>query len=890
MATVDPGSAGPPRRLERLAGWLIAGSVRESALGDLAERYRSRFGSEGVRGWYVRQALSVGMATRLQEMEARFAPRMRAGLRGDGALRGLAGDGRLAVRGLVREPGVALVSVLTLALGMGATSAIFSVVNPVLFESLPYREPERLVMVWEEERGGTTSNTGYATFADVREDSRSLESVAAMGSWSVTVTGDGRPERLLGQRVTAEFFGTLGARPALGRDFLAEEDGPGAGAVVILSHGLWRRRYGGDPGIVGRSVTLSGDTYEVVGVMPAEFESLLAPEAQLWRPLRYDLSLPYACRTCRHLRAVARLAAGVSVEDADREVDALSAEYVARFPTEFEVAGMRLEPLQEQVVKQARPALRLVLGAAGLVLLIACANVANLLIARAVRRAPEFAVRSALGAGRWRVARQLLVESVILGLAGGAAGLMIALWGLKALVGFAPPELPRLSAVTVDRGVLLFTGLMAVGAGLAFGMLPALLAGRIDLARRIGAGLRVAGSRRRRALRRGLVVSEVALALALAVAAGLLVRSLGRLLDVKTGFEPDGLLTMETQASGPAYDDDAAVWAMQARLLEAVAAVPGVASAALASQIPLGGNFDRWGVRIEEKPLANPSQAPGADRYSVTADYLVTMGIPVLRGRGFTPADRAGAVPVVLINESFAERSWPGEDPLGRRVQLGAPDSPLRTIVGIVGDVRHTGLDAVTGPQIYMPMTQSPFADGMPVLVVRSDADPAALAAPVSEAVWSVDRSLAISRILPAPQLVRMTAARRRFALQIFSAFAIVALLLAGAGIYGVLSGTVAERTREIGVRTALGATRRDVLGLVIGQGMRMAGMGLALGIAIALSATRLLRGLLFGVQPTDPVTVLAVSVILGVVAIAASAAPAWRAARTDPMKTLRGD
>jgi putative ABC transport system permease protein len=690
--------------------------------------------------------------------------------------------------------------------------------------------------------------------------------------------------------VSADFFRVLGVQPALGRDFLPEEDSPTARAVVLLGHSLWQRRFGGDPSIVGRTVTLSGDSYEVVGVLPADFESLLAPEAQVWRPLGYDVSQSWACRTCRHLRAVARLAPGLSVAEADEELDALSARYVALHPTEYEAAGMRLEPLREQVVKQARPALGLVLGAAVLVLLIACANVANLSFARAVRRAPEFAVRNALGAGRWRSARQLLIESVVLGIGGGAAGLLAGLWCVRTLVGLAPPELPRLSAVGVDGGVLLFTGLVAVGGGLAFGVLPAAVAGRTDLTRRMGAGQRVAGSRRRRALRSGLVVSEVALALALTAGAGLLVRSLDHLFAVDSGFDPAGLLTMEVQAVGPAYDEDGAVLAMQARLLDAVGSVPGVASAGLVSQLPLGGNFDRWGVRIEDKPLSNPAQAPGADRYSVTPDYIPTMRIPVLRGRAFTPADRTGTVPVVLINQTFVDRDWPGEDPIGKRVQLGAPDSPWRTIVGVVGDVRHSGLDTPPAPQIYLPIAQSPWADALVALVVRSDGAAASLGGLVSRAVWSVDGSLAISRVLPAPELIRASAARRRFALQLFAAFAAVALLLAGTGIFGVLSGAVSERTREIGVRTALGATRRDVLGLVIGQGMRIAGLGLVLGIALALGAARLLRGLLFGVQPGDPATLLAVSVILGVVALVACAVPAVRAAHTDPVRALRTD
>lgn len=810
--------------------------------------------------------------------------------RGDGPVRALAADVRGAIRSLMREPGPSSIAMLTVALGIGAATTIYSVAKPVLFEPLPYADPKGLVMVWEEEASGSNSNTGYGTFADMARDSRKLESLSAMAWWSVTLLGDGRPERFMGQSVTAGFFGTLGIRPALGRDFRGAEDVPEGNNVVLLSHSLWNRRFGGDPAILGRGINLNGRTYEVIGVLPAEFESLLAPRAEIWRPLGYDPSLPWACRSCRHLRAVARLGAGVSIGEAEQELDALSAGYVAQHPTEYETAGIRLVPLHEQLVEQARPALRLVLGAAGLVLVIACANVMNLLLARALRRRPEFAVRNVLGAGRMRVARQLLTESVVLGAVGGVGGLLLAVWGVRVLVRLGPASLPRLHAVGVDLQVFAFVAVVAVGTGLLFGVLPAFVASATDPSRRLDPGTRVARSRAGRRLRFGLVVSEIALALALAVGAGLLVRSLERLLQVEVGFDPAGLLTMEVQAAGADYDEEPAVWSVQGRLIDAIAGVPGVTSAALASQIPLGGNFDRWGVRIESKPLANPALAPGADRYSVTADYLAAMDIPVVRGRGFVDEDRSDAVPVVLINESFARRSWPGDDPVGQRVQLGAPDSPWRTIVGVVGDVRHTQLDAETAPQIYMPTDQSPRADAQFVLVIRASADPASLGAAVREVVWSVDENLAIGRVRAGNELIRSATTSRRFALQIFGVFAIVALLLAGAGIYGVLSGAVAERTREIGVRAALGATRRNVLALVVRQGMQMAGVGLAVGVAIALGAGRLLGSLLFETGPNDPMTLAVVSGILGIVTLAACAAPAWRAARTDPMDTLRSD
>ncbi|HET9982737.1 MAG TPA: ABC transporter permease [Longimicrobiales bacterium] len=799
-------------------------------------------------------------------------------------------DVRLAARLLVRAPGFTVVAVLTLALGIGANTAIFSVVRPILFESLPYPGAERIVMVWERGLDGEKTNTGFATYADVARESRSFEAVAAVRDWLPTVTGRGEPERLDGQRVSWTYFRVLGVAPALGRGFDAAEDAPGAERVVVLSHGLWRSRFGGDAGIVGRKVTLDGSPWTVVGVMPAGFENLLDPKARLWAPLRYDASLAWACRTCRHLRAVGRLRQGVAVGAAAREMDALSARVVSEHPTEYPRAGFRLVPLREEVAGGVRPVLLAVLGAVALVLLLACANVMNLLLARAAQREAEFSIRTALGASRGRLVRQLLAESLLLALVGGAASMAVAVPGVRALVAISPAGLPRLDAIRVDARAAGFAFALTTLVGVLFGLLPALVAGRGELNERIQRGTRrIAGTSRR--LRGALVVAEVALALVLLVGAGLLLKSVSRLLAVSPGFDAHGLLTVQVQTSGPRFADDTATHAFFDRVLEGVRAVPGVESAALTSQLPLSDDFDQYGVHSESWSRANPEQDPSAHRYAVSDGYLQTMGIPLVRGRALTARDRADAPPVVLINESFARRGWPGEDPIGQRVRMGsATEGAWRTIVGIVGDVRQVSLAAEQPDAIYVPEAQWPFADGALTLVVRTRGDAAALLPALRRAVHAVDKDQPITRVATMERLVADSAAQRRFALLLFGAFAAVAVALAGAGLYGVLAGGVVERMREIGVRAALGASRAEIVAMVVRRGLALTTVGLVLGLAAALAATRLLDGLLFGVSASDPLTYAGVAGVLVLAALVACWVPASRAARVDPASTLRAE
>jgi putative ABC transport system permease protein len=869
-----------------IARWLarlIPESEREFVLGDLEESHPRK----GPR--YLYELLRAALALRPVPRRSPSGPHP-ARSRGDTLMATLLTDLRYGFRQLARSPGFTLLSILTLALGIGATTAIFSVVNPILFRALPYPEADRIVHVAERSKEGTDAGTGYATFVDVQRMARSFEAIAVSSQWQPTLQGGGDPERLDGQRVTQGFFSVLGIHPALGRDFTAEENIRGKHRVTILSHGLWQRRFGADPAILGRQVTFDGIAYTVVGVMPKTFESLLAPTAQLWAPLGYEVSLPWACRTCHHLVEYARLKPGVTPDGALRELNLISARLVAAYPTEYEAPGMIVVPLRTMVTGEVRPALLAVLGAVGFVLLIACANVSSLLLGRSMQREGEFAIRGALGAGRLRVVRQLLTESVALSLMGGAAGVGLAWLGVKGLVALAPASLPRLATIGIDGRVLGFTAALSVATGLFFGLVPALAAARPDLFTALRPGGRHTGHRSRRIARGVLVAGEVALSLMLLVGAGLLLRSLDRLLAVDPGFAPNGLLTMEVQTTGARYKDDAPTWDFFARALEAVKAVPGVETAGWTSQLPLGGNWDRYGVQIEGKPLANPEEAPSAERYAVSPEYLQAMRIPLRRGRTISREDGAQAPPVVLINETLARLSFAGEDPIGRRVQMGGPDKPWRTVIGIVGDVHHTSLDEKRAPQLYLPEVQWQSADGAMVLAARTRGDPAALAPSVRAAIRSVDPALPILHTATMDQLVSATAQSRRFAFVMFQVFAAVALLLAAAGIYGVLAGSVTERTREIGIRTALGASRRGVLSLVVRQGLLLTGAGLAIGTAGALALSGLLDRMLFGVGARDPVTFIVVVLVLLVVALAASWAPAWRATRVSPLEALRSE
>ena len=810
-------------------------------------------------------------------------------------------DLKYALRVMTKNPGFTAVVALTLALGIGANTAIFTVVNSVLLRPLPSPHAERLVALWEQNKDGQPENATFATFTDWKNRSRTLENISVMSYWTATLVGGNHPERVEGLRVTSDFFRILGVKPALGRIFLPEEDQTGNHHVAMLSFALWQRHFSSDPSVVGKQIPINGVSYLVTGVLPPDFESVFSlnsyKPAEIWASLGYNSTQPWACRTCHHLRAIALVKANVTLDQVRSEMNSISNSLLLEYPKEYSAAGVIVTPLQEEIVGKVRPALLALLGAVGFVLLIACANVASLLLGMAAKRAREIAIRAALGCSRARLVRQLLTESVLLALLGGTAGLAVAIWGIDFLISLAPSNLPRLDQIHLDAHVLGYTLGLCLLTGMIFGMAPALQVFRLDANAALKEGGRQVAGVERHVLRGALVVSDVALAIVLLAGAGLLLRSVGRLLDVDPGFDARHLLTMEFNITSGPYREDVpckegpcrAVQNFYQQTLERIQAIPGVESAATVSQLPLGGNMDMYGMHVEGKVAPNPEDDPSADRYGISLDYLRTMRIPVLRGRSFNQQDGPDSPPAVLINQTFARRIWGSEDPLGKRIQMGGfgpTGGPLRTVVGIVGDVRHAGLDAPRTMQIYLP--QSQWLDSDVTLVVRASGDAAALAGSVRNAAWSVDRNQPITNLATMGQVVAKSMGERRFTMLLFTVFAVIALALAAIGLYGVLAYSVSRRTNEIGLRIAIGAQRKDIFRLVVGQGLFLTALGIAIGVAAALGLTRFLASQLFGVTPTDPVTFAGVPALLAAVALLACYLPARRATRVDPMVALR--
>lgn len=876
----------PPAAAVWILSHLVGDSDRDAYLGDLEETFRAEVAAgrsvRSMRRWYWLETFRAPLS---RDRVPVSSPH------GDGIMQNTLHDLRFALRLLARKPGFTALAVITLALGIGATTAIFSVVYPIVVEPLPYPNANRVLMIYErEKKDGERSYLGFSTFADFVRDSKSFESMAAMGYGSVTMTGGDQPEVLASQHVSPAYFDVLGVHPAIGRGFRPEDDVRNTPRVVILADALWRGRFGGDSAIVGKTITMDALPFIVVGVMPAGFVNFLAPKAQLWTPLRYDATLPYACRDCRHLRVIGRLKPDETLTHASREMDAIFQRIVHDYPDKYSSIGLLMPTLQADLTQEVKPILYTLLGAVVLVLLIACANVTNLLLARASQRQGELSIRAALGAERGRVVRQLLTESLLLAALGGTAGVLVAIGGVKAIVALGPPELPQMWPVTINAPVLIFAIAIITIVGIVFGLVPAFHATRADLHEGVKRGTRrTAGSSR--FTRGALVISEVALAIVLLVGSGLMLRTASRVFSVKPGFDSNGLLTMQVQAGGTHLYNDTLVRAFYDRAIEAVRAVPGVEAAALTNQLPMSGDYDGQGTHIEAHPAANPADDPGPFRYGVSTGYIETMRIPVVRGRSITAQDKAGAPLVALVNESFAKKYWPGEDALGQRISLQDPvKGPWLEVVGIVGDVKQLSLSSTKNDGVYIPEAQWPYADGAMSLVVRAKGDAAALTPSIERAIWSVDKDQPVRRIAMAAQLVSQSEWQRTFALFLFEAFAFVALVLAAAGIYGVLAGTVTERMREIGVRAALGASRTDILSMVVRQGIGLTAIGALIGVAAAAALSRVMSGLLFGVSPHDPATYAGVTVVLGLVALGACLVPAMRAARVDPMETLRAE
>jgi len=867
------------RELTRGLRALIRGRETERDLHDEVEHYLEQAtAAQAARG------LDPDAARRAARLELDGPTRVQEQVRSYGwenLVETLLADLRYAARRLRGAPGFTAVTVLTLALGIGGTTAIFSVVHPILFESLPYPGAGKLVAIWESDHIPQT----FVTYREIAERSRSFEAVAVLRAWQPTLVGGAEPERLEGQQVSSEYFRVLGVVPALGRAFEPGDDRLNGPSVVILSDPLWRRHFAADPGVVGRQVTLDERAYTVLGVMPAGFDNVLAPAAGLWAPLQYGMSEGRAFG--HHLRMIGRLAPGIRHDQAAREVDALGRAVAARYPDAFGKGATSVAvPLQQDLTRGVKPALLAIIVGVVLVLLMACVNVTNLLLARGVQRREEFALRAALGAGRPRLIRQLLTESALLAVLGGAAGLAVAALGVRVLIALSPESLPRLGAVEVDAAVFAFSLALAALIGVAFGLGPALqAAGSAPQAGLPQGNRHTPGGHRR--LRSGLVVAEVALALMLLVSSGLLLRSLGRLFAVPAGFDPTDALTLQVQTSGQRFADGDATQRFFSAALQAVRAVPGVTRAAFTSQLPLSGDLDEYGAHFDAGPAA-PATSHSVFRYAVSEQYLETMGIPLRTGRALDERDRAGAPRVALISESLARRRFPSASPIGQRVRVGP--GPPYTIVGVVGDVKQMSLALDQADAVYIPAAQWPVGDASMSLVVRGQGDVASLTPEIRRVIWSVDPDQPILRVATLERLLAVSAAERRFALILFEAFAIAALVLAAAGIYGVLSGSVAERTREIGVRAALGASRRSILALVLRSGLGLTGLGLLIGLAGAVLATRGIEAMLFGVTRLDPVTYFGVLVLLAGVALLACWIPARRAMGVDPVTTLRSE
>jgi putative ABC transport system permease protein len=797
-------------------------------------------------------------------------------------------DLRYALRSLRHHPVFALTAILTLALGIGANTAIFSAVNGVLLRPLPFRQPDRVVMVWGHHPTIGRESASLPDFLDWRSQAPAFASLSALANTRFTLGGTAEPEMIRGAMVTADFFRTLGVDPVRGRGFLPGEDTRAAAPVVVLGETLWHRRFGGDPAVVGRAIQLNGRPFTVVGIVPATARIQGLVEA--WTPYAIDTVLG---RRSDFLHVIGRLAPGASLDHARDQLTTVARHLAAQYPETNTNWSVEIAPLREAMVGNVRPALLLFMLAVGLVLLIACANVANLMLARAVAREQEMVIRTALGASRRRLLRQLLTESVLLALVGGALGVLLAAWCLQGLNAATPGALPRADEIALDGRVLGFALVLSLVTGLAFGLLPA---ARVA-AGALGGGLRegsraIAGGSGLRRIRSGLVLAEVALAFVLLVGAGLLIRSFDRLIRVEPGFRPDGLLTARLLLQGQGYREESQQAAFLQQAEEALAGLPGVRSAAVVSDAPLGDSPPYLGFSVQGRPDPAPGVVQDVELFSASPSYFATLGIPLLEGRLFDGTDRAKTPLVAVVNRTAVHRYFHDQSPIGLRLTFDqAADSAAQwiTIVGVVGDIHHAGLSEAPYPQVYLPVVQSPGR--WMVLVARTGGrDPEALAPAMRRTMATLDPGLALSEVGSMEQRIASTTMWPRLSAVVLGGFAATALLLAAIGIYGVVSYSVLQRTREVGIRMALGAGTRTVVAMILRQGMTPVAIGLVAGMVAAWGASRLLRSLLFQVGATDPATFVAVTVFMTGSAVLSCYLPARRAARSDPVTALRAD
>ena len=799
-------------------------------------------------------------------------------------------DLRYGLRSLIKHPTFTAVCVVTLALGIGANTAIFTVVNAVVLRPLPFQDAERLAMIWTTRDTNQEQPLSFGDYNDLKSQTKSFSAVgAASPLWNFTLTGGGEPEPLQGMYLSASLLELLRVSPERGRLFSAEEDRIGGTPVAIISHSLWQRRFGGDEKIVGKSITLSGVNSTVIGVMPAEFQ-LLDPAAEVWVPLGQN-QFASSARQVRLLSAVGRFADDLKPAAANAELSAIASQWAAQYPEANSGVGMRVVPLHQQITGKVRPALWLLLGAVGLVLLIACANIVNLMLVRSASRQKEIAVRAALGAGRRRLLRQLLTESITLSLLGGGAGVLLGSWGVQALLALNPIPLPRYNQIRLDLTVLVFTLVASVVTGIVFGLAPAWQTLKFDLhtALKEGGRASIADSGQRR-LSSVLVIAETAMAMVLLIGAGLLLKSFAHLLDVKPGFVTENVLTMQVGLPNTSYTEPQKRAAFLKQLETNLAAAPEVVSVGSVTRLPLMSALNNVTTFLAIEGREVPAgERPEIDFRRASTGYFQTMGIPLLAGRLVTEQDSASNTGAVVINEAMAKRFWPNEDPIGKRISTATSNgqqTQWQTIVGVVGSVRHLGLDVAPRPEIYYHTNSNPPFG--PVVVIRTTGDPKRLISIARAKVRELDRNAAISNVNTMEELVAQSVAQRRFGMFLVSVFAVLALVLAVVGIYGVVSYSVAQRTNEIGVRMALGASAADVLKMVLKNGMTLALIGVGVGLAGAFAVTRLMVAVLFDVKPTDLATFATVSVGLILVALLACYVPARRAMKVDPLVALR--
>jgi putative ABC transport system permease protein len=795
-------------------------------------------------------------------------------------------DFRYALRQLIKAPGFTAVAILTLALGIGACTAIFSVVNVVLLRPLNYPEPGRIVIIRETNLPQFPEfSVSPPNYLDWEKQTKSWEYLAAYTGAGLNLTGEGEPQRLLGVKATAHYFDAFGVKPVVGRMLLPEEDAPGKNQVVVLSYPFWQRVFGGTRDVVGRAIQLNGEPYTVVGVAPVGFG--LASKVDVWTPMAFKPDeTANDARGGHYLNVVGRLRPGVTVAQAKAELEVIAVQLAKQYPDSNKGWGIWMMRLQDSSVRDLRPVLYTLLGAVGCVLLIACANLANLLLARATARHREISIRAALGASRGRLVRQLLTESVVLSLCGGVAGVVLARWGLDALLALAPSSLPRISEIHLDSGVLIFSLALSIVTGLVFGIAPAWLAARADVNEALKQGTRgsTEGGARGR-LRSALVVLEVTFALMLLGGAGLLARSFMQLAHVDPGFTSENATLLRLSLPQKKYAMPEQQTAFADALLERVKVLPGVQSAGITHSMPLVGDYV-LGFNIEGRPAIAPSDLPSTNYYTVTPDYFRAMGIRLIRGRTFTPQDDAKAPRVAVINETMARQHFPNEDPIGKRINITNGPDTWRQIVGIVGDIKQYGVDKATSAQAYEPFAQVPFSSLN--VVIRTSGSPAALLGALRPAVYAVDKDQPVGTIRPLEEIMAESIASQRFAMTLLTVFSLVALVIAAVGIYGVMAYSVVQRTGEFGIRMALGAQRRDVLRLVLAQGGKLVGLGLLVGLAGTLAASRAMASMLFNTSAQDPLTLGTITLLLGAVALVACLLPANRATKVNPIEALR--